>query len=120
MTGLVLCSGKVFYELAEFREKQGIETAALVRIEQLYPFPRDQILETLERYPNARDVRWVQEEPENMGAYRFVHWRLHRELPDEISFSHVAREESGSPASGSATVHDREQRELVEAAFEGL
>ena len=120
VTGLVLCSGKVFYELAEFREKQGIETAALVRIEQLYPFPRDQILETLERYPNARDVRWVQEEPENMGAYRFVHWRLHRELPDEISFSHVAREESGSPASGSATVHDREQRELVEAAFEGL
>ena len=120
VTGVVLTSGKVFYELAQHREQEGIANAALVRLEQYYPFPRDQILEQLRRYPNATEVRWVQEEPENMGAYRFVHWHLSRELPDEMSFSHVARDESGSPATGSATVHAREQQEILRAAFEGL
>ena len=79
-----------------------------------------QILSELRRYPNARELRWVQEEPENMGAYRFLHWHLSRELPDEIAFSHVARDESGSPATGSATRHDQEQQEILRAAFEGL
>ena len=120
VTGVVLTSGKVFYELVQHREQEGIANVALVRVEQFYPFPLDQILEQLRRYPKATEVRWVQEEPENMGAYRFVHWHLSRQLPDEISFSHVARDESGSPATGSATVHEREQHEILRAAFEGL
>jgi 2-oxoglutarate decarboxylase len=62
----------------------------------------------------------VQEEPENMGAYHFLHGRLHAALPKGLDFSHVAREESGAPATGSATVHEAEQRQLIDAAFEGL
>jgi 2-oxoglutarate dehydrogenase E1 component/2-oxoglutarate decarboxylase len=118
---LVLSSGKVWYDLDAHRTKQDVTGAALVRVEQLYPFPADQILAQLERYPGAREVMWVQEEPENMGAYHFVHWWLHhRHLPERVAFRHVARPESGSPASGSATVHELEQADLVARTFEGL
>src|SRR5206468_914331 len=103
-------SGKVYYDLAAHREKTGVAGAALGRLEQIYPFPSEQILQALDAYPNARELWWVQEEPENMGAYHFVHLRLHRTLPDDVRFDHVARGESGSPASGSATVHDLEQQ----------
>jgi 2-oxoglutarate decarboxylase len=120
VTGVVLTTGKVFYQLAEHREKEGISNVALVRLEQYYPFPLQQILEQIRRYPNAAELRWIQEEPENMGAYRFVHWHLSRDLPGDVAFSHVARDESGSPATGSATVHEREQQQILQAAFEGL
>jgi 2-oxoglutarate dehydrogenase E1 component len=109
--GVILCSGKVYYELAEKREKEGLAHVALVRVEQLYSFPGKQILELVGGYANATEVRWVQEEPENMGAYRFVRERLTKD---------VARDESGSPASGSFTVHERHQQALLQAAFEGL
>jgi multifunctional 2-oxoglutarate metabolism enzyme len=117
---LLLSSGKMYYDLAAHREKAGANGVALARLEQVYPFPSEQILEALKVYPNVREVWWVQEEPENMGAYHFVHLRLHRALPDGVRFDHVAREESGSPATGSATIHDLEQQALLEAAFEGL
>jgi multifunctional 2-oxoglutarate metabolism enzyme len=117
---VLLCAGKVFYDLAAARDERGIDRAALVRIEQLYPLPIEQILEQAERYPGVASVRWVQEEPENMGAYHFLHGRLHAALPKRIDFTHVAREESGAPATGSATVHEAEQRKLIEAAFEGV
>jgi multifunctional 2-oxoglutarate metabolism enzyme len=117
---MLLSSGKVSYELAERREKEGLDHVALVRLEQLYPFPLDQLLEQLGRYPNLRHVRWVQEEPENMGAWRFVHERLHDAIPAGIRFSHASREESASPAAGSATLHELEQKRLLEEAFEGL
>jgi 2-oxoglutarate dehydrogenase complex dehydrogenase (E1) component-like enzyme len=94
---------------------------AIVRLEQLYPFPRDQILEHVQRYPNVEELRWVQEEPENMGAYTFIHTQLHSfRLPQGVRFGHVSREESGSPAAGSATVHEREQQDLMKRAFQGL
>jgi 2-oxoglutarate dehydrogenase complex dehydrogenase (E1) component-like enzyme len=117
---VLLCSGKLFYELAAKREKDAVNQVAIVRVEQLYPFPRDQVLEQLARCPNTKTVRWVQEEPENMGAYAFVHVRLHSALPRGIAFSHVARPESASPAGGSATVHELEQEDLLERAYEGL
>ena len=110
---LVLCSGKVYYELDERRRKDDVGAVAIGRVEQFYPFPLDQLLEQIGRYPNLQEVRWVQEEPENMGGYRFVHWRLHRALPEGVRFSHVARVESGSPATGSATVHELEQQDLL-------
>ncbi|HEX2089910.1 MAG TPA: multifunctional oxoglutarate decarboxylase/oxoglutarate dehydrogenase thiamine pyrophosphate-binding subunit/dihydrolipoyllysine-residue succinyltransferase subunit [Actinomycetota bacterium] len=116
---VILCSGKVYYDLVAEREKRAAD-AAVVRVEQLYPFPADQILEQIRRYPSASEVRWVQEEPENMGAYRFVHGWLHRVLPEGVALTHVSRPESGSPASGSATVHSAEQEQLVASAFEGL
>ncbi|HEY3208665.1 MAG TPA: multifunctional oxoglutarate decarboxylase/oxoglutarate dehydrogenase thiamine pyrophosphate-binding subunit/dihydrolipoyllysine-residue succinyltransferase subunit [Actinomycetota bacterium] len=117
---VLLCSGKVYYDLAERREKEGRDDVAILRLEQLYPFPGDQMLETLKVYPNLRSARWVQEEPENMGGYAFVHARLHSALPREVTFSHAAREESASPAAGSATLHGQEQEDLLTAAFEGL
>jgi 2-oxoglutarate dehydrogenase complex dehydrogenase (E1) component-like enzyme len=119
--GLILCSGKIYYDLAAKRAQGVGSAAALVRVEQVYPFPAEQILEQFRRYPNAREIRWVQEEPENMGPYRFVHWWLHhRHLPEGVRFSHVARAESGSPAAGSTTIHDLEQKALLEQAFEGF
>jgi 2-oxoglutarate decarboxylase len=118
---LLLCSGKVWYQLDERRELEGVgRDVAMVRVEQLYPFPAEQVLEHMARYPGLRVVRWVQEEPENMGAYYFVHRHLHRLLPEGVRFDHVSRPESASPATGSATVHELEQRELLEEAFRGL
>jgi 2-oxoglutarate dehydrogenase complex dehydrogenase (E1) component-like enzyme len=88
-------------------------------MEQLYPFPENEINEVLGRYPNATQVWWVQEEPENMGAWTFVHGRLHKLLRDR-DLRHIARDASASPASGSQTVHDREQDELLERALADL
>ena len=116
----LLCSGKVYYELAAAREEAGRDDVAILRLEQLYPFPREQLMEALRTYPGLRALRWVQEEPENMGAYYYLHTVLHSGLPEGVTFSHVSREESASPAAGSATLHEQEQVELIAAAFEGL
>jgi 2-oxoglutarate dehydrogenase E1 component len=83
----------------------------------MYPFPDGGIAAALESYPNATVLRWVQEEPDNMGALRFVHLRQGRALHEGMSLEAVARPGSGSPAAGSATVHEQEQRRLLEAAF---
>jgi 2-oxoglutarate decarboxylase len=117
---LLLSSGKIAYQLDELRQKEKVGHVALTRVEQLYPFPLDQLLERFARYPNLRHVRWVQEEPENMGAYRFVHRLLHSKLPEGVAFSHASREESASPATGSATFHELEQQQLLEQAFQDL
>ena len=91
-----------------------------MRIEQLYPWPEEQILAILDRYPAAHQVWWVQEEPANMGAWNFVHGRLHRILRDRVELRHIARPVSPSPASGSLTVHEREQEQLLAGAFADL
>jgi 2-oxoglutarate decarboxylase len=117
---LILCSGKLYYELAEHRDKKDLGHVAILRLEQLYPFPQDQILRAVEAYPNARELRWAQEEPENMGADAFVHARLHSVIPDRVALSHAARPESASPAGGSTTMHELEQQALIREAFEGL
>jgi 2-oxoglutarate dehydrogenase complex dehydrogenase (E1) component-like enzyme len=119
VTTLILCQGKVFYELDDRRTKEGREDVALVRLEQVYPFPVDQIQEQVKRYSNLTEVRWVQEEPENMGSYGFVHAQLHHRdaLPKGVRFTHVAREEGPSPATGSATIHEREQARLLDQAL---
>jgi 2-oxoglutarate dehydrogenase E1 component len=117
---IILCSGKVFYELVEHREAEGADHVAIVRLEQIYPFPVRQIIDMLQALPNVREVRWVQEEPENMGADFFVHKHLHEGLPEGLGLSHAARPESASPASGSATIHQRELQDLLRRVFEGL
>ncbi|MBA2326215.1 MAG: multifunctional oxoglutarate decarboxylase/oxoglutarate dehydrogenase thiamine pyrophosphate-binding subunit/dihydrolipoyllysine-residue succinyltransferase subunit [Actinobacteria bacterium] len=116
---VVFCTGKVGHELMDTRDEMGA-TAAVVRVEQLYPWPEDDIVATLDRYPNAREVWWVQEEPANMGAWGYVRAKLERVLQGRDELRHVAREPSASPATGSATVHDREQAQLLTAAFDGL
>jgi 2-oxoglutarate decarboxylase len=116
---VLLCTGKIGHELMDKRDEMGAP-AAVVRVEQLYPWPEDDILTTVATYPNAREVWWVQEEPANMGAWNFVHARLARALRDRAELRHVAREASASPATGSQTIHEREQQQLLAAAFEGL
>ena len=116
---VLLCTGKIGHELMGKRDELAAPTA-VVRVEQLYPWPEDDILTTLASYPNAREVWWVQEEPANMGAWKFAHARLARALRDRAELRHVAREASASPATGSQTIHEREQEQLLAAAFEGL
>ena len=112
---VVLTTGKFGHELIERRNKESAPVA-VIRLEQLYPFPGADVKAALEAYPEAELV-WAQEEPENMGAWSFVQSQLQRLLGREAAIKPVAREESGSPASGSQTVHDREQDELLAAAI---
>ena len=113
---VLLCSGKIAYDLGAHREAEGTADVALVRVEQLYPLPAEQIRGELESYPNASDVVWVQEEPANMGAWQFMAVNLPEELGGR-TLRRVSRKASASPAVGSAKVHDVEQRELVATAF---
>ncbi len=114
---IVLCTGKVAYSLMQRRDERKDPSVAVVRLEQLYPFPEVQLAEIYASYPNAREVRWVQEEPENMGAWAFVHAQMHAHLPPNLELHHVCRPESPSPATGSKTIHELEQKDLLERAF---
>ena len=116
---IVLCTGKIAYQLAGARNEQEA-SAAIVRVEQLYPFPKEQLTELFASYPNAQEVVWVQEEPENMGAWAFVHHHLRDGLDKRLTLRVIARAESASPATGSHTVHEQEQQELVEKTLENL
>ncbi|MGZ4670340.1 MAG: multifunctional oxoglutarate decarboxylase/oxoglutarate dehydrogenase thiamine pyrophosphate-binding subunit/dihydrolipoyllysine-residue succinyltransferase subunit, partial [Blastococcus sp.] len=113
---VLLCSGKVYYDLLSHRESEGIADVAILRVEQLYPLPAEQLRAAMQRYPNASDVVWVQEEPANMGGWQFMATNLPEHL-DGRTFRRVSRKPSASPAVGSAKVHDAEQRELVATAF---
>ncbi len=93
------------------------DQVAVVRIEQLYPWPGAAIQSVLDRYPGAEEVVWLQEEPENMGAWTFVHSRLHRLLRDTHALRHVSRAESASPATGSTALHRLEQEDLMVRAI---
>ncbi|MCA9741780.1 MAG: multifunctional oxoglutarate decarboxylase/oxoglutarate dehydrogenase thiamine pyrophosphate-binding subunit/dihydrolipoyllysine-residue succinyltransferase subunit [Deferribacteres bacterium] len=114
---VLLCSGKVAYDLLDYRKKHNISDTAIVRMEQLYPFPYQPLREILKKYPKAMDVRWVQEEPRNMGAWYFVLARMDVVLTKKHKLTYVSRFSSGSPASGSSRVHEVEQEYLVQQAF---
>jgi 2-oxoglutarate dehydrogenase E1 component len=112
---VVLCSGKIFYELqlALRNEKKKKDSVALVRIEQLYPFPAIEIHEVLEQYPNAEEVYWTQEEPMNMGAWFFVRHRLDLILEGRKKLQYVGRKGAGSTAEGSNKAHQAEQKRII-------
>ena len=113
---LLLCSGKIYYELAVRRE-EGKDTApAILRIEQLYPFPARRLAEIFKSYPGVTETLWVQEEPRNRGAWCFMREMFDRSFP-RTPLGYIGREESASPATGSHSRHEREQRQIVEAAF---
>jgi 2-oxoglutarate decarboxylase len=112
---IVLCSGKVAYDAMRQRDTTGAPVA-VVRVEQLYPWPEDQIGAILDRYRSARSVVWLQEEPENMGAWFFVHGRLHKVLRDRAELVHVSRSESASPAVGVAAIHQLETEDILRRA----
>ena len=113
---IVLCSGKVGQEALAERDKRGAP-AAIVRVEQLYPWPYEQISEAVERYPEAREIVWLQEEPANMGGWAFAQDRLAERLADTHTVRRVSRHESGSPATGSHTIHVQEQEAIIDAAL---
>jgi 2-oxoglutarate dehydrogenase E1 component len=115
--GVLLCSGKLYYELAKERQDLEREDVAIVRLEQLYPLAFAQLKEALAPYADGTPVYWVQEEPENMGAWRFLLARFGGELFDRLPFSGVFRRASPSPATGSASAHRLEQKELLMQAF---
>lgn len=115
--GVLLCSGKIYYELLKEREDLGRHDVAIVRVEQLYPTPMDPLRQALERYPDGTPVYWVQEEPENQGAWRYMFCRFGPDIFDRLPFSGVYRRASSSPATGSENAHKLEQKELLMQAF---
>jgi 2-oxoglutarate dehydrogenase E1 component len=115
---LVLCSGKVYYDLLPEAEKLEDARPAIVRIEQLYGFPEQELRQVLAGYPNLREVAWVQEEPKNMGAWSFIAPRLKRILADGVALEYVGRPERASPAEGYPAAHAAEQTRIVGAALE--
>jgi len=115
----LLCTGKIAHELMDRRDQLGAPVT-VIRVEQLYPWPENQLIELAEKYTGCRQVWWVQEEPANMGAWNYVHGKLHRILRDRAQLRHIARPPSPSPASGSSAVHDREQEQLFSDAFADL
>ncbi len=109
---VVLCSGKIYYDLLARKEQLEALDIAIIRIEQLYPFPKEQVLNALSSYPNAIQYLWVQEEPENMGAWNFVNNQLPR-----LEIKPVTRQASGSPAVGLSKLHFLEQEEIIGKVF---
>ena len=114
---LLLCTGKVYYTLLAAREKEKLnDEAAVVRIEQLYPFPQKELASVLARYRGVQEVAWVQEEPKNRGAWTFMSPRLAEMLPDTVVQYH-GRDEAASPATGSFKLHQVEEQEIVSSAL---
>jgi multifunctional 2-oxoglutarate metabolism enzyme len=114
---VVLCTGKTYYDMLKTRRKSGVDDVAIVRIEQLYPFPAREVREILATYRNANDVLWVQEEPKNMGAWPAIsHWIM-EVLGTGQRLAFLGRPASGSPAAGSGRTHKTEQEEIVRRAL---
>jgi 2-oxoglutarate dehydrogenase E1 component len=120
---VILCSGKLYYELLGEREKRfgtGVAPLAIARVEQLYPWAEQEIAGVVRAFPGAERVVWAQEEPANMGAWTFVRERIHDALVPGQKLAYAGRRESASPAAGSMRVHREQQAALIAAAFDGL
>jgi 2-oxoglutarate dehydrogenase E1 component len=113
---VLLCSGKLFYALEKGREERDWEGIAIVRLEQLYPFPAADLAEAVGRYPRAVDYCWAQEEPANQGAWSFVRWRIEEALGGRRP-RYIGRAEAASPATGSYKIHESEEQAIVEQAL---
>jgi len=111
-TKLIFCCGKVYYDLLDAKEKSGSDEIALIRMEQLYPFPRKQFNVVLAKYKKAKEYVWVQEEPENMGA-----WLYMTRMVNEVKFSCISRPESASPATGAKKQSEKEKQAILDKAF---
>ena len=122
VTRLVMCSGKVYYDLLEKRRTEGREDTAIVRIEQLYPFPEDDLTEVMSAYSNLTDIVWCQEEPMNQGAWYCSQHHMRRvisALKPEIGLKYAGRDASAAPAVGYASMHAEQQEKLLNDAFNG-
>jgi 2-oxoglutarate dehydrogenase E1 component len=114
---VLACSGKVYYDLVKKREEKGIEDVAIIRVEQLYPFPHKAFAAELKKYPNATDIVWCQDEPQNQGAWFFIQHNIHENMMDGQRLGYSGRAASASPAVGYSHLHQEQQKALVEGAF---
>jgi 2-oxoglutarate dehydrogenase E1 component len=117
VTRIVFCSGKVYFDLLESRRTDAVHNAAIVRIEQLYPFPIEEYAAAVHRYPNARQIVWCQEEPQNQGSWYQIRHRLQEPLSKEQQLLYAGRAPAAAPAAGIYVMHLEQQRELVDAAL---
>ncbi|MFA5081755.1 MAG: 2-oxoglutarate dehydrogenase E1 component [Hydrogenophilaceae bacterium] len=115
ITRLVVCSGRVYYDLAASRRERGLNRIGLIRIEQLYPFPDRELAAELDRYPDAAEIVWAQDEPQNQGAWRYMAWQL-RQATD-LPIRYAGRPESASPATGYHDLHKAQLAALLDAAL---
>ncbi len=118
VTRLILCTGKIYYDLVGHPDRQGNEGVAVGRVELLYPFPEAQVLELVECYPNLQEVVWVQEEPRNMGARAHMSPRLMQILPEHLAYGYIGRPERASPGEGYPAAHVAEQNRIVHTALD--
>ena len=114
---VITCSGKVYYDLLKARRERGISDMAIIRIEQLYPFPHDDFTAQIAAYPNATEVVWCQEEPGNQGAWHRIQHYLLRHMRSGMKLGYALRPSSASPAAGYLAVHNEQQKEVIDAAF---
>ena len=114
---VICCSGKVYYDLVKKREEKGSDDVAIIRVEQLYPFPHKAFGAELKRFANATDIVWCQDEPQNQGAWFFVQHQVHENMLDGQRLGYAGRAASASPAVGYAHLHQDQQKALIEAAF---
>ena len=117
---LVVCTGKVYYDLAKKRDEKGDESAAIIRVEQLYPFPHKAFAAELKKYPNVNEIVWCQDEPQNQGAWFFIQHNIHENMTEGQKLGYAGRPASASPAVGYAHLHVEQQKALVDAAFAKL
>lgn len=117
---IIVCTGKVYYELAKYRAENNIDDVAIVRLEQLYPFPHKKLAEVFAMYPMLEEVVWTQDEPQNQGAWFYVQHHLLEEMPEGARLGYCGRASSSSPAVGYASKHAEQLKELVESSFSRL
>jgi len=114
---VIVCSGKVYYDLAKKREEKGADDVAILRVEQLYPFPHKAFAAELKKYPHVTDIVWCQDEPQNQGAWFFVQHYIHENMAAGQKLGYAGRAASASPAVGYAHLHQEQQKALIDAAF---
>ena len=117
VTTILLCSGKIYYELEKRRKKDKRDDVAIIRIEMLHPIPFNRIRDAFENYPNAKEIRWVQDEPANQGAWPFYNEHLRTLIPDMPEMVRVSRRAQSTTATGVAKVHQEEEKTLLDEAF---
>jgi 2-oxoglutarate dehydrogenase E1 component len=116
---IILCSGKVYYDLLETRRSRGIKDAVIIRLEQLYPFPKDELARQVDKYPNAHEFIWCQEEPQNQGMWDLMKHRFHKLQNKGYDLRYAGRPASASPAVGNYRMHVQQQETLVDEALSG-
>jgi 2-oxoglutarate dehydrogenase E1 component len=120
VTRIVLCSGKVYFDLLKARREAKIESTTIVRLEQLYPFPSEEYEAILRKYANAREIVWCQEEPQNQGGWYQIRHRLQLPLGPKDELLYAGRAGAAAPATGITALHEQQQRNLVKAALQGV